>query len=84
MKKRYTQRKIDFKQGKMDQLQSVYKENNKVSKSIKETLMSTMLITSLSAITLGILALFAHLIGRKAARQPILIEQRKIIYRRRP
>jgi hypothetical protein len=68
----------------MGQLQGVYTSNNQASMSPKETLMNPIWITSLTAFALGTLAYLAHILTRKAHRQPILIERRKIIYRRRP
>ncbi len=46
--------------------------------------MNLMVITLLLVSTLGFLAFLTQMINRKDSKQPILIEQRKIIYRRRP
>jgi hypothetical protein len=53
-------------------------------KPFSEVNMNVHLIAALSAIGLGIMAFLAHRITRVAARKPILIENRRIVYRRRP
>lgn len=81
-----TIKRVEFvhQQSKMGQLLDVYKTKHNVSKSHEETLMNPIIITTISALALSILIFLSRRMIRRASRQPILIEQRKIIYRRRP
>ena len=71
-----------LKKGKVNPDQLV--NNSKIGnlKSNPEAPMDLRLIAPLSAIGLGLLLFLANRIVIRTARQPILIEQRRIIYRR--
>ena len=55
-----------------------------VKNNNKEIHMNIPMITTISVISLGLLAFVANRIMKVAAQQPILIERRQIIYKRRP
>jgi len=69
---------------KIGLVQEVKRSKLTIEKPILEAPMNVPMITTLSVIGIGILALLATRFQKAAARQPILIEKRQIIYRRRP
>ena len=60
----------------------VNKTNKNVSKPFTEVLMNFNIIATFSAFGIGLLLFLAHRINLRMARQPILIENRRIIYKR--
>jgi len=52
--------------------------------SLLEVKMNATIIAALSIFGLGLLAFLAHKVSRVTVRKPILVEQRQIVYRRRP
>ena len=75
---------ITTREGKKGQLQGVYYLEDPLSQASKEHLMNPFIIATISALGLSLLAFLSHWISRVFVRQPIFLEQRKIIYRRRP
>jgi len=84
MNKIKNRKELPNRRGKMGQAQDVYKPKDRVTRFLKEYIMNPFTITSASVLALGFLALLSHRIIRAAFRQSILVEQREIIYRRRP
>ena len=68
--------------GKIDFHDVVNKTNKNVAKPLTEVLMNFNIIATLSAFGIGLLLFLAHRINLRMARQPILIENRRIIYKR--
>ena len=71
-------------QGKKTRIQHIQSMYHLQGQPIKEKLMNPFIMTLLSLTGLGILVFLALKISRVTAPKPILIEQRRIIYRRRP
>jgi len=71
-----------LKKGKVSFNQPIRKSKIDNSNPNSEVPMDFRLIAPLSAIGLGLLLFLANRIAIRTARQPILIEQRRIIYRR--
>ena len=71
-----------LKKGKVNIDQPIYKSKAENLNSNSEAPMDIRLIAPLSAIGLGLLLFLANKVAAKAAHQPILIERRRIIYRR--
>jgi len=70
--------------GKILSPQGIKKADKTVRLPLLEKKMNVHIFTALSAIGLGVLVFLAHKFSRSLARQPILIEQRRIDYKRRP
>jgi hypothetical protein len=68
--------------GKIDLPHVVNKTNKNIVKSFTEVLMNFNIIATLSAFGIGLLVFLVHRINLRIARQPILIENRRIIYKR--
>ena len=72
------------KQGKKTRNQHIQSIKHLRGQPVKEKQMNPFIMTLLSITGLGILVFLALKISRVTAPKPILIEQRRIIYRRRP
>jgi hypothetical protein len=68
--------------GKIDLPHVVNKTNKNLARPFTEALMNFNIIATLSAFGIGLLVFLAHRINLRSARQPILIENRRIIYKR--
>ena len=68
--------------GKIGLPHVVNKANKTVAKPITEVFMNINMIATLTAFGLGIAVFLAHRINNRMARQPILIENRRILYKR--
>ena len=71
-------------QGKKKRAQHIQSIKRLQEQTVKEKQMNPLIMTLISITGLGILVLLALKISRVTAPKPILIEQRRIIYRRRP
>ena len=83
MKQIKDSKKEQLVEGKIPSCQSVKKTNKTVRLPLLEAEMNIQILTAFSAIGLGVLVFLAHKFSRSAAHQPILIEQRRIEYKRR-
>jgi len=71
-------------QGKKTRIHHIHSLKRLQDQPVKEKQMNPFIMTLLSITGLGILVFLALKISRVTAPKPILIEQRRIIYRRRP
>ena len=71
-----------LKKGKVNIDQPINKSKPEILNPNSEAPMDFRLIAPLSAIGLGLLLFLANKVAARTARQPILIERRRIIYRR--
>ena len=71
-----------IKEGKFSRRQSINKLKRENLNSESEVTLNSQFIVPLFAIGLGLLLFLANKVSTNAARQPILIEERRIIYRK--
>ena len=69
--------------GKVLSPQGVKRTTRSIKLPLLEAEMNIQILTAISAIGLGIMVFLAQRFSRSVARQPILIEQRRIEYKRR-
>ena len=84
MKDMNSMKKFIKEKGKNRPIQAVRRSNANNEKPTMEVPMNIPLIASLSLIGLGVLAFLANRLQKVMVRQPILIEKRQIVYRRKP